>query len=149
MLTLIAERSDVHGLVQGRATRLLHDGGAWKRSQVGNRVSRALSVGTAPAIGASFVEGFVAGSGTVLVHDRELLDVIDGWVSSLAPESFVATVPLLRRTFGGFEPAERRQLGMLLADLAPVAGAGFGGEIDDARAAAALTTVRHMLGVAS
>ncbi len=149
VLTLIAERSDVHGLVQGRATRLLHDGGAWKRSQVGNRVSRALSVGTPPAVGASFVEGFVAGSGTVLVHDRELLDVIDAWVSSLAPESFVATVPLLRRTFGGFEPAERRQLGMLLADLAPAGGTGLGAEVDELRAAAALATVRHMLGVAS
>ena len=149
VLTLIAERSDVHGLVQGRATRLLHDGGAWKRSQVGNRVARALSVGTPPAVGASFVEGFVAGSGTVLVHDRELLDVIDGWVSSLAPESFVATVPLLRRTFGGFEPAERRQLGMLLADLAPATGSGFGAEIDERRAGLALVTVRQMLGVAS
>ena len=149
VLTLIAERSDVHGLVQGRATRLLHDGGAWKRSQVGNRVSRALSVGTPPAVGASFVEGFVAGSGTVLVHDRELLDVIDTWVSSLAPESFVATVPLLRRTFGGFEPAERRQLGLLLADLAPATGAGFGAAVDELRAATALVTVRHMLGVAS
>ncbi len=149
VLTLIAERGDVHGLVQGRATRLLHDGGAWKRSQVGNRVSRALSVGTPPAVGASFVEGFVAGSGTVLVHDRELLDVIDAWVSSLAPDSFVATVPLLRRTFGGFEPAERRQLGMLLADLAPATGTGFGAEIDEQRAAAALVTVRQMLGVAS
>ena len=149
VLTLIAERGDVHGLVQGRATRLLHDGGAWKRSQVGNRVSRALSVGTSPAVGASFVEGFVAGSGTVLVHDRELLDVIDAWVSSLAPDSFVATVPLLRRTFGGFEPAERRQLGMLLADLAPAIGTGFGAEIDEQRAATALATVRQMLGVAS
>ena len=149
VLTLIAERGDVHGLVQGRATRLLHDGGSWKRSQVGSRVSRALSVGTPPSVGASFVEGFVAGSGTVLVHDRELLDVIDAWVSSLAPESFVATVPLLRRTFGGFEPAERRQLGMLLADLAPATGTGFGAEIDELRAAAALATVRQMLGVAS
>jgi len=149
VLTLIAERSDVHGLVQGRATRLLHDGGAWKRSQVGSRVSRALSVGTAPAVGASFVEGFVAGSGTVLVHDRELLDVIDAWVSSLAPDSFVATVPLLRRTFGGFEPAERRQLGLLLADLAPATGIGFGAEVDEQRSAMALATVRQMLGVAS
>ena len=53
VLTLVAERSDVHGLVQGRATRLLHDGGTWNRAQVGNRVSRALSVGTTSATGAS------------------------------------------------------------------------------------------------
>ncbi|CAN0500372.1 unnamed protein product, partial [Phaeothamnion confervicola] len=115
VLTVIAERPDVHGLVQGRATRLLHDGGVWQRGQVGNRLSRALSVGTTPAVGAAFVEGFLAGSGTVLVHDAELLDVIDAWVSSLGPDAFIATAPLLRRTFGAFEPAERRQLGMLLA----------------------------------
>lgn len=148
VLTLVTERSDVHGLVQGRAARLLHDGGAWNRAHVGHRVSRALSVGVTPAVGAAFVEGFVAGSGTVLVHDRELLDIIDTWVSALAPDSFVATVPLLRRTFGAFEPAERRQLGMLLADQEVVHGTGFGNEIDAVRAATALVTVRQMLGVA-
>ena len=149
VLTLVAERSDVHGLVQGRATRLLHDGGTWNRAQVGNRVSRALSGGTPSATGAAFVEGFVAGSGTVLVHDRELLDVIDSWVCSLAPDAFIATAPLLRRTFGAFETAERRQLGMLLADQAVATGDGFGVGIDDARAAAGLITVRQMLGVLS
>ena len=148
LLAIVSERGDVHGLVQGRATRLLHDGGAWKRSQVGNRVSRALSVGTPSAVGAAFVEGFLAGSGTVLVHDRELLDVIDTWVSGLAPDAFLSTVPLLRRTFGAFEQAERRQLGLLLADQVGVAPAGFGSEVDGARAALALGTVRQMLGVA-
>ncbi len=149
VLTLVAERTDVHGLVQGRATRLLHDGGTWNRAQVGNRVSRALSVGTTSAASASFVEGFVAGSGTVLVHDRELLDVIDSWVCSLASDAFIAISPLLRRTFGAFEVAERRQLGMLLANQVAIAGDGFGVGIDEPRAAAGLTTVRHMLGVPS
>jgi len=116
VLAVIAERGDVHGLVQGRATRLLHDGGSWNRASVGARLSRALSVGTAPAAGAAFVEGFVAGSGTVLVHDTELLGLIDTWVSSLPADSFIAVVPLLRRTFGAFEPGERRQLGLLIAD---------------------------------
>jgi len=148
VLTLVSERPDVHGLVQGRATRLLHDGGSWNRAHVSARVSRALSVGTAPAVGAAFVEGFLAGSGTVLVHDRELLDLIDAWVSALAPESFTATAPLLRRTFGSFEPAERRQLGLLLDDEMPSSVSGFGSHIDAERAAAALVTVRQLLGVA-
>lgn len=149
VLTLVAERTDVHGLVQGRATRLLHDGGAWNRAQVGNRVSRALSVGTASGTSAAFVEGFVAGSGTVLVHDRELLDVIDSWVCSLAPDAFIAIAPLLRRTFGAFETAERRQLGMLLANQVAAVGDGFGVGIDETRATAGLATVRQMLGVQS
>lgn len=147
VLTVVAERGDVHGLVQGRATRLLHDGGTWNRALVGARLSRALSVGTLPAVGAAFVEGFVAGSGTVLVHDAELLDVIDGWVSSLAPDAFIATAPLLRRTFGAFEPAERRQLGLLIAHQVAPAWSGFGSDLDGERAAAALATVRILLDV--
>ncbi|MFZ4719305.1 MAG: DUF5682 family protein [Ilumatobacteraceae bacterium] len=149
VLTIVAERSDVHGLVRGRATRLLHDSGTWNRQRVGAHLSRSLSVGSTPALGAAFVEGFLAGSGTVLVHDRELLDVIDGWIAGLAPDAFTSTVPLLRRTFGAFEPAERRQLGLLLADEAPVTGTGFGDDVDDARALAALQAVRLMLGVPS
>ena len=147
VLTVVAERGDVHGLVQGRATRLLHDGGAWNRALVGARLSRALSVGTTPAVGAAFVEGFLAGSGTVLVHDAELLDVIDGWVSSLAPDAFMAVAPLLRRTFGAFEPGERRQLGLLIAREGAPTWSGFGSDIDAERATAALTTVRQLLGV--
>jgi hypothetical protein len=147
VLTIVAERGDVHGVVQGRATRLLHDGGTWNRALVGARLSRALSVGTAPAVGAAFVEGFLAGSGTVLVHDAELLDVIDAWVSSLAPDAFIATAPLLRRTFGAFEPGERRQLGLLIAHQSAPAWSGFGSDLDAERAAAALATVRLLLGV--
>ena len=147
VLAVVAERGDVHGLVQGRATRLLHDGGSWNRAQVGARLSRALSVGAVPAFGAAFVEGFLAGSGTVLVHDAELLDVIDGWVSSLAPDAFIATAPLLRRTFGAFDAGERRQLGLLIAHQAASPWSGFGADLDGRRAAAALITVRQLLGV--
>ena len=74
--------------MQGRATRLLHDAGQWASADVERRLSRALSPGTAPAAGARFVEGFLAGAGTVLVHDRELLAVVDRWLSSLTPDAF-------------------------------------------------------------
>ena len=127
--------------------RVLHDTGYWSSAQVEARLGRALSPGTPPATGAAFVEGFVAGSGTVLVHDAELLAIVDRWLSSLTPQAFEETVPLLRRTFGAFESAERRQLGVLVAgggrDVAATVGAGFDAE----RLAAAMVTVRHMLGL--
>ena len=136
-----------HGLVQGRATRLLHDEGTWDAEQVGRRLGRALSQGTPPKAGAAFVEGFLAGSGTVLVHDEVLLGIVDRWLSSLPPDAFTDTVPLLRRTFGAFEPAERRQLGLLIAGEGRAAPSGFGPGIDDERATAALRAVRLMLGI--
>jgi hypothetical protein len=83
----------------------------------------------------------------VLIHDADLLAVLDGWLSSLRPESFDSVVALLRRTFGAFEAAERRQLMRLLMGIGVERADGFGADVDPARAAAALTTVRHMLGV--
>jgi hypothetical protein len=136
-----------HGLVQGRAARLLHDAGVWSVDAVQRRLSQALSAGTPPASGAAFVEGFLAGSGSVLIHDADLLAVLDGWVSSLRPDAFDAVVALLRRTFGAFEAAERRQLMRLLMGLGVERVDGFGTDVDPERAAAVLTTVRHLLGV--
>lgn len=148
VLVLLAERSDVHPLVQGRATRLLHDSGTWNNAAVGARLGRGLSPAVLPAAAASFVEGFLAGSGTVLVHDSALLGVLDEWLSSLSVDAFMAVVAVLRRTFGAFEPAERRQLGLLLADEVPGSPWRFGTDLDPQRAAAAMTTVRQLLGVA-
>jgi len=136
-----------HGRVHGRATRILHDTGHWTAHQVERRLGRALSIGTPPATGAAFVEGFLAGSGTVLVHDAELRSIVDGWLSSLTPQAFDETVPLLRRTFGAFESAERRQLGRLVAGADREVVGGFGPGVDPARAATALTTVRLLLGL--
>ncbi len=137
-----------HGRVHGRATRILHDSGQWEGRRVELRLGRALSSGTPPAVGAAFVEGFLAGSGTVLLHDADLRAVVDRWLSSLDPQAFDETVPLLRRTFGSFEAAERRQIGRLVAGEAREVPVGFGPGLDDARVSAALRTVRHMLGLA-
>lgn len=136
-----------HGLVQGRATRILHDSGHWTPAAVERRLGRALSAGTPPATGAAFVEGFLAGSGTVLVHDADLRAVIDRWLSSLGQQAFDETVPLLRRTFGSFEAAERRQLGRLVAGAERDVVTGFGPGLDADRVRAAIRTARHMLGL--
>ena len=136
-----------HGQVHGRATRILHDSGQWASDRVERRLGRALSHGTPPAAGAAFVEGFLAGSGTVLIHDAELRAVVDRWLSALTPQAFDETVPLLRRTFGSFESAERRQLGRLMAGEEREVLTGFGPGLDDARVLAALRTVRNMLGL--
>lgn len=136
-----------HGLVRGRAVRLLHDSGTWSPEQVQRRLSQALSGGTPPAQGAAFVDGFLAGSGSVLVHDADLLGVLDDWVSALPSTAFDDVVALLRRTFGAFEPAERRQLGAVLMGRGSEQIGGFGDDVDPERSAAVLITVRHLLGL--
>jgi hypothetical protein len=147
VLGQLAEARRGHGLVHGRATRLLHDAGTWSPAAVEARLGRALTPGTPAAAGAAFVEGFLAGSGTVLVHDDQLLTAIDGWVASLTPDAFGDVVALLRRTFGAFEPAERRQLGRLLATGTVIRALPAGDDLDDERVAAGLSTVRMLLGL--
>jgi hypothetical protein len=146
-LTMLADGRGIHGLVRGRATRLLHDAAAFDADEVFQRVSRALTPGTPAAEGARFVEGFLAGSGTVLVHDSGLLDIVDTWISTMSNEVFVDVVALLRRTFGAFEPAERRQLGVLITTTSRDTTTPFGPDVDEARAAAGIATVRAMLGL--
>ena len=148
VLAQLADRHAMrHGLICGRATRLLHDAGTWDTEHVERRLSQALSAGTPPNVGASFVEGFLAGSGTVLVHDADLLGAVDRWLSSLTIDSFDIVVALLRRTFGAFEPAERRQIMTLLIGGSMSRPSGFGADVDAGRAHDVLVTVRHLLGI--
>ena len=147
LLARIAERRDVHGMIAGRSTRLLHDEGAWDTDRVRQALSRALSVGVEPKRGADFVEGFLAGSGTLLVHDRALLDLVDQWLCVLHDDEFRSTVALLRRTFGGFEPAERRRLGQMVGGGAVVLQPAEHPDLDPHRLALAMATVRAMEGL--
>ena len=47
----------------------------------------------------------------LLLHDAELLGIVDDWVATVDESTFEDLLPLLRRTFSRFEVAERRQLG--------------------------------------
>ena len=141
----LADDRNGHGLVRGRATRLLHD--LDRDERVGERLGQALTAGTPAAAGAAFVEGFLAGSGTILLHDAALRATVDAWICSLRAETFADVAPLLRRTFGAFEPAERRHLGQLVSAGQSERTALVGDDLDPDRVTAGLATVRAMLGL--
>jgi hypothetical protein len=135
------------GVLGGRATRLLLDGGAIERDEVAATMSRALSVGGDPAHGAAWIEGFLAGSGLVLVHDATLLALLDEWVAGVPGEVFTAVLPLLRRTFGELPAGERRRIGTRVRDGAGTAAPASGtADLDAERAAPALALVARILG---
>ncbi|WP_280257951.1 DUF5682 family protein, partial [Nocardia abscessus] len=128
-LRRVADRDDVHGALVGRAVRLLADAGRIDDAESARRLSAALSVGATAAAKAAWVDGFLGGRGLLLVHDRELLRLIDDWLRGLGDDTFVETLPLLRRTFGAFESGERRAIGQAVRDggsvPAPAADAGI------------------------
>ncbi|MBT2211484.1 DUF5682 family protein [Actinomadura sp. NEAU-AAG7] len=144
--SMVARPDALHGLVEGRLTRLLHDAG--RLPDVPDRMARAVSVGAAPARAAAWVEGFLSGGGLLLLHDDALLRLVDGWISGLPGDSFTDVLPLLRRTFGAYGAAERRAIGERARRLHAGAGAPRppGDDLDEARAAPAAATALTILG---
>ncbi|MGQ4600461.1 DUF5682 family protein [Nocardia sp. R6R-6] len=146
-LRRVADRDDVHGALIGRAVRLLADAGRIDESESARRLSAALSVGNPAAAKAAWIDGFLGGRGLLLVHDRELLRLIDDWLRGLGDDTFVETLPLLRRTFGAFESGERRAIGQAVRDGGSVTVASTAGGIDLDRAIVAVRTAAEILGV--
>jgi hypothetical protein len=110
MLHRLAAQNQLHGLLAGRCCRLLLDEGELDGAAAAKRLSLALSLAVEPSHAAAWIDGFLQGSGLLLLHDPAIWPVLDDWVISLNPDAFVSLLPLLRRTFSQFTPAERRQM---------------------------------------
>ena len=112
-LATMIDRTDVHGLLLGRIVRLLLD--ADRLTDVPVRLERALSAGVPAADKAAWVDGFFTDGALLLIHDAELRRLLDEWVNQLDEVQFVDMLPLLRRTFGTFAPAERQAIAERIA----------------------------------
>jgi hypothetical protein len=138
--------------VAGRLTRLLLDAERITRDDVAIRMSRELSAGAPAAAAAGWAEGFLAGSGLLLLHDDKLLGLADGWLAGLNADAFAAVLPALRRTFGEFAPPERRAIGDKAARLdgsgqPPALAVSADDDLDADRAAIAVRAVAAILGL--
>ena len=148
-LLAVAADDVVHGLVSGRVNRILLDLGVLGTDDVARRLSRRLSFGTAPAAGAAWLDGFLEGDKELLLHDAELLRIIDDWMSTVDETTFEDLLPLLRRTFSRFEAAERRRLGTRLRnrDTHAVAKPAEDTELDWERALPAVRRMAELIGL--
>ncbi len=150
VLRQLAELPDLHGLIAGRAVRLLSDVRVFTPEETATRLSYALSVAADPAAAAAWIEGFLKGSGTILIHEETLWGTLDEWVSTLAGENFTMVLPLLARTFSTFEPPERQKMGERVKHgFSRVAGvrAGVADDLDLARAELVLPVISTLLGL--
>lgn len=149
-LARLLDQAQVHGVIQGRCCRLLLDAGQLDEVEAARRIGFALSTANDPTQAAAWVDGFLRGSGQVLIYDEALWNLIDAWVSSLAADTFTQLLPLLRRTFATFTPPERRAMGERVRTEKPKgahAAAATAEDFDAERAQRVLPLVTKLLGL--
>ncbi|NJL78262.1 MAG: hypothetical protein HC874_00840 [Richelia sp. SL_2_1] len=150
VLVQIADNSNVHGLISGRCCRLLLDAGVLDTTEVARRMGLALSSATEPYKAGVWIEGFLKGSGLLLLHDDKLWQLLGNWVSELSEDLFINLLPLLRRTFTTFTVSERRQIGERVKNGVDgnVSNVGDdGNDINEENAVLILPIVKQFLGV--
>ncbi|HEV8190683.1 MAG TPA: DUF5682 family protein [Ktedonobacterales bacterium] len=156
VLRELIARDGVHGLVRGYCCRLLLEKRALSEDELQGLAQLTLSPVTPAPQAAAWVEGVLHGSGRLLLYEDGLWAALDGWLAELAPDPFVALLPLLRRAFAGFETAERRTMGEKVKHLhAGAAGQSkYGGAepdgvgaLDIERANLVLPVLAQILGV--
>ncbi len=96
--------------LRGLAARIRYDRGFVAIDETEVALSRALSPAVPAADAGSWLEGFLATSGEVLLHDPGLLACVDAWIVRQDAETFLEALPMLRRALSSFDPALRRRL---------------------------------------
>lgn len=122
-LRRLLDHGGTHALLAGTAARLLLDGGQLTPADAAQTLSLALSRGQDPAHSAAWLEGFLTGQGAMLVHDPNLLPLLEDWVAGLGEEAFLAVLPLVRRTFATFEAPVRAKIAQCIGRARASGGA--------------------------
>ncbi|MGI6876522.1 MULTISPECIES: DUF5682 family protein [Amycolatopsis] len=149
-LRTVADRLGVPGLIAGRAVRLLLDAGLLDVADAGGRLSRQLSVAADATQAAGWLEGFLSGEAALLVHEPELLEIVDRWATGVGEDVFDHLLPLLRRTFAEFSAPERREIGLRVRRIDRGEGASGARaadeDLDHERAALVVPRILELLG---
>ncbi len=102
--------STVPDFLLGAILRLCFDKGQLAFDDVVLQMSYALSGMREPLHAVHWLEGFLKGSGLIFVYHQPLWELINQWIQQLSEERFQESLPLLRRAFSAYQPAERRKL---------------------------------------
>jgi hypothetical protein len=109
-LAKITQLPHTEAVIHGTCCKLLYDTHRLEPGQTANEFGQALSPGREPAYSANWLEGFLSDGATTLLLDDDIWQMVDQWVAHLPDEQFGQVVPLLRRTFSGYNPAEKQKI---------------------------------------
>jgi hypothetical protein len=136
-------------LLRGKACRLALDAGRFEEGDATGKLSLHMSRASEPSQTAAWLDGFLRGSGQVLVYDDGLWTLVDEWLGGLRDADFEALLPMLRRTFSSFSEPERRGMGERARATSRQGGGHVTGEssFDAGRVAQVEPLLRLILGL--
>jgi hypothetical protein len=150
VLVQLLDQAGLHGLIAGRSCRLLFDQKLLAAEEVERRMGLAVAPAVEPGQSMAWIDGFLRGSGLILLHNEELWQILNEWVRSVKSETFPQLLPLLRRTFSTFSAPERSQIGSLArrgASGRTNAPGSTATALDEDRARKVLPLVAQILGL--
>ncbi len=109
-LRQIALMKNVHGVLNGTGVRILFDKNVFTIHDAVTQMRYALSRASDVMYSAAWLEGFLSGSGLLLIHHEALWRILDEWVDEIDMDRLTELLPILRRTFSEFTPAERQKM---------------------------------------
>ncbi|MDF7811707.1 DUF5682 family protein [Hymenobacter sp. YC55] len=146
-LAVVLRNPASSGLLAGAAGRLLFDAQQLSSEDAGTALGLALAPAQPTAYATAWIEGFLSGSGQLLLHHRPLFALLDQWLGELNEDTFREIVPLLRRAFTDFSTPERRQLLELAVQGGqPAAVLAVAEDFDLERGQRVLPMLRELLG---
>ncbi len=117
VLEALSTNDSVAPHVRGTSTRLRLDRRELEEDDLRLLVGQALNLGSEPGECAGWLEGFLRGGGSAILHREAFWAAFDAWLRGLGDEVFADLLPALRRGFSGFSPRERRKVAERVASL--------------------------------
>lgn len=109
-LRILSDADDRNPLISGYACAILLESNLINNEELAKEVSRRLSPGISADLGAGWFEGVSARNRYALLARQPLWEQLSDYVNSLDEEQFRRALVFLRRAFGGFSAAEKRNI---------------------------------------
>lgn len=110
-LVKVSAHPGINGMLRGGAVRILFDKEHFDINDTVTKMRYALSPANDAFDAARWLEGFLYGSGLLLIHQPALWNILDEWIDELSMQpTFKEVLPLLRRTFSDFSAPERQKM---------------------------------------
>jgi len=103
-----AKQSNVY--ISGSAVRILFDKSMLTTEATAQRMRYALSEIDNSNDTAMWLEGFLQGSGLLIIYHPEFWQILDEWIDQLDIDKLNDLLPILRRSFSKFSGPERQKM---------------------------------------